>query len=192
MCDLLDTSGDYLLPADIAATAQSMRNARISNRRINNSQLTALLPANLKMISSKKSGNQIQRISVTRIQTESVTSVALSSSKTQEAQKRFSITVKKRNTVQAIDLAQAGVNYPKEITDRYLQLPATLPPRVKELASSLTQPSDTPYDKAKTLKSYLAQFPYTLTIETPQPGVDGVDYFLFTQNQDIVPISLQR
>lgn len=45
-------------------------------------------------------------------------------------------------------VTEAGTDYPEEIKERYLQLPATLPPRVKELAKSITQNAKTPYEKS--------------------------------------------
>ncbi len=178
--NLSDSSKDSLLPVDIASLAQSIRTAQNYNRRMTDAQLTALIPAGLKVIKLERSGIRVQSILVSR-KTEDDTIVALAASKTQAPQQQFSIAVKTPAVVLAQNLAQAGVIYPKEVTDRYLQLPSTLPSRVKELAKSVTQTSNTPYEKAIALKKYLSQYPYTLTIETPAQDVDGVDFFLFTQ-----------
>lgn len=178
--DLFDSSKDSLLPGDIASLSQSIRTARINNRRMTDAQLTTLIPTGLNLINLERSGIRVQSLKVSR-KTQDDTIVALSASKAQAPQQQFSIAVKMPDVVQAQDLAQAGVIYPKEITDRYLQLPSTLPSRVKELAKSVTQASNTPYEKAIALKKYLSQYPYTLTIETPAQDVDGVDFFLFTQ-----------
>lgn len=76
-------------------------------------------------------------------------------------------------------LRQAGEEYPGWVVPRYLQLPDSLPERVPRLADALTEGLETPYDKAKALQAYLREIPYNLQIGGPQPGQDGVDYFLF-------------
>lgn len=76
-------------------------------------------------------------------------------------------------------LRQAGDDYPTWVVPRYLQLPDSLPERVPLLAKQLTEDLETPYDKAKAIEMYLRQIPYSLQIEGPEPGQDGVDYFLF-------------
>ena len=74
---------------------------------------------------------------------------------------------------------QAGTNYPDEIKERYLQLPAELDPRIPELARKSTAQASNPYDKAVTLESYLRKnFRYTLNL-TGSPGRDPLAYFLF-------------
>jgi transglutaminase-like putative cysteine protease len=77
------------------------------------------------------------------------------------------------------DLRAAGVEYPGWILDTYLQLPDALPSRVVELALELTSEAGSPYDKAVAIGDYLRTLEYSLAIETPPQGVDGVDHFLF-------------
>ena len=76
-------------------------------------------------------------------------------------------------------LRGAGMDYPVWITDRYLQLPDTLPDRVKELAANLTQTADNPYDKAQIIQFYLHRLPYTIDVVLPPEEQDFVDFFLF-------------
>ncbi len=76
-------------------------------------------------------------------------------------------------------LRAAGDDYPEWILDRYLQLPRSLPPRVRGLAVQITEGLDNAYDKASALESYLRQIKYNQLIEGPSEGQDGVDYFLF-------------
>ncbi len=73
--------------------------------------------------------------------------------------------------------------YPSWVTSRYLQLPPTLPQRVKELALELTREYDNIYDKAVALEEYLCQIPYNEDIEAPPADRDGVDYFLFDSQE---------
>jgi transglutaminase-like putative cysteine protease len=77
------------------------------------------------------------------------------------------------------DLLAAGTGYPGWILDRYLQLPNTMPSRVMNLAQELTKDVETPYEKALAICAYLRTLEYTLDIEAPPEGTDGVDYFLF-------------
>jgi transglutaminase-like putative cysteine protease len=63
----------------------------------------------------------------------------------------------------------------------YVQLPQSLPPRVKELANTITASAATPYDKVKAIEDYLRKtYPYT-----SRPNLklgkskDFVDRFLF-------------
>ncbi|WP_312113473.1 transglutaminase TgpA family protein [Brevibacillus reuszeri] len=80
-------------------------------------------------------------------------------------------------------VTQAGTDYPQDIRERYLQLPATLPPRVKELAQTVTKDAKTPYEKVRTIENYLrssGKYKYeTKDVPVPQEGQDFVDHFLF-------------
>jgi len=83
------------------------------------------------------------------------------------------------STASESDLSAAGTGYPDWILDRYLQLPDTVPSRVVDLAQELTRDIETPYEKAVAICDYLRTLEYTLDIEAPPDGTDGVDYFLF-------------
>ncbi len=80
------------------------------------------------------------------------------------------------------NLRSAGEEYP-EWTQAYLQLPETLPERVRTLAEALTVDEETPYDKALNIRNFLISVPYNLDIEAPPDGADGVDHFLFESQQ---------
>lgn len=80
------------------------------------------------------------------------------------------------------ELQVAGNDYPAFITDHYLQLPSTLPDRVRDLAERITAEADTPLNKAMAIEHYLRNeggFEYSQDIESPPPNSDGVDWFLF-------------
>jgi len=82
------------------------------------------------------------------------------------------------------DLLRAdNTNYPQWVIDRYLQLPDTLPERVKELAAGITKTSNNPYDKAEVVEAVLRTYKYNQDIAAPPAGADGVDYFLFGVKQ---------
>ncbi|HWK22783.1 MAG TPA: transglutaminase domain-containing protein [Ureibacillus sp.] len=68
------------------------------------------------------------------------------------------------------------------ITQRYLQLPESLPTRVKELALDITEGRQTPYDRARAIEMYFRQNGYrysTDNVPIPSDEKDYVDQFLF-------------
>ncbi len=80
-------------------------------------------------------------------------------------------------------LRKAGNEYPSWVA-RYLQLPADLPQRVKDLAREITSRYDNPYDKALAIERYLREnITYNEKIPPPPEGRDAVDYFLFDLRQ---------
>jgi transglutaminase-like putative cysteine protease len=84
------------------------------------------------------------------------------------------------NLATPADLGQAGINYPNDISNRYLQLPSTLPLRVRQLARRLIMSvSQTPYQKVQLIQDYVHQVSYVEAGTAPPRGADGVDYFLF-------------
>lgn len=68
-------------------------------------------------------------------------------------------------------------------SEDYLQLPETLPHRVRELAETIAGSLSDPYEKAKALEHFLQhEYAYTLEDTAPPPaGRDFVDHFLFEQ-----------
>lgn len=82
---------------------------------------------------------------------------------------------------EAADLVAAGTEYPEWVAERYLQLPDSLPDRVREEAQRITAGVGTPYEKAVALETYLRDFPYNLQVEAAPPRTDSVDFFLFEQ-----------
>jgi len=70
---------------------------------------------------------------------------------------------------------------PRDPSDRYLQLPDELPPRVRELAERIVADvPDNRFLRARAIQSYLmANYRYSLNTEPPPPGADFVDTFLF-------------
>ncbi len=81
--------------------------------------------------------------------------------------------------VTSTEMEAAGKDYPAQIVDRYLQLPSSVPRRVRNLALDLTTTQPTPYDKVVALVNYLRTFPYTLDVPAPPNGRDVADFFLF-------------
>ena len=75
----------------------------------------------------------------------------------------------------------AGQDYPKWITDRYLQLPPDFPETVRALAEMETANADNPHDKARAIQNYLRTIEYSLQVTLPPPGQDYVEFFLFNE-----------
>jgi transglutaminase-like putative cysteine protease len=178
--NLLDASADAPLPPDIAAAARNLRSLR-SNRRRTDQQIADALPSGLKLESINRSGSTVLSITVSRLEAEEKTVVSVASAQILLQQKRATLAVTPPPAVTAASLEKAGEVYPQRITDRYLQLPTTLPPRIRALAAEITQKASTPYQKAQDIKKYLGTLTYDLSISAPAEGEDGVDYFLFTQ-----------
>ena len=83
-------------------------------------------------------------------------------------------------------LRRAPVTYPDYIRQRYLQLPSTMPQRVKDLAHKLLDNVPDAYDRAEVLETYLRSPPYQYSpqVKATPPGRDPIDYFLFDLKQD--------
>ncbi|UOQ84383.1 transglutaminase TgpA family protein [Gracilibacillus salinarum] len=79
-------------------------------------------------------------------------------------------------------LQELPTDDPAAIRDQYLQLPNSLPDRVRELASDITEGVETRYEKARAIEGYFAANGYRYQIEdvsVPERGEDYVDQFLF-------------
>lgn len=79
-------------------------------------------------------------------------------------------------------LKQVSDKDPSAIQNKYLQLPSSLPDRVRALAQEITTDKPTRYDKVKAIERYFSQNGYTYQIEDvsiPEAGEDYVDQFLF-------------
>ncbi|MBM7553393.1 DUF4129 domain-containing transglutaminase family protein [Thalassobacillus pellis] len=79
-------------------------------------------------------------------------------------------------------LRNADGEDPDYIKDVYLQLPETLPNRVRNLAAQITEGEENRYDAAKAVESYFSAngFEYaTKDVPVPEENQDYVDQFLF-------------
>jgi transglutaminase-like putative cysteine protease len=76
-------------------------------------------------------------------------------------------------------LREAGTEVPEWVMERYLQLPDSLPQRIRDLAVQVTWGRETPYEKVEALERFLRTFRYDETIQAPPAEADGVAYFLF-------------
>lgn len=80
----------------------------------------------------------------------------------------------------ADQLRKSSQEYPRWITDTYIQLPSNFDKRVKSLARSITFSETNTFDKSKAIEEYLKNnFEYSLNISSPPFDSDGVGYFLY-------------
>ncbi len=77
------------------------------------------------------------------------------------------------------ELASAGANYPDWVTNRYLQLPGSLPDRVGAEASRVAGDASSPFEAATRIETFLRELPYDPTVPAAPHNRDAVDYFLF-------------
>jgi transglutaminase-like putative cysteine protease len=82
--------------------------------------------------------------------------------------------------VTILQMETAPTDYSDEIRAQYLQLPATVPARVKSLAKEVAGTGANPYQKAIKIQQYLREnYKYLLAVPSPPAGRDVTDYFLF-------------
>lgn len=88
--------------------------------------------------------------------------------------------VYKQDELKKVKVRQNSEEY--TFSDRYMQLPDTLPERVRTLAIKLTQDHDNMFDKVKAVEDYLGSNEFTYETENvtiPKDDEDYVDQFLF-------------
>jgi transglutaminase-like putative cysteine protease len=82
-------------------------------------------------------------------------------------------------------LRRASNTYPDYIKQKYLQLPSTLPQRVRDLAHKVAGEQTDAYDRAETIESFLrTTYRYAPSVRAPPAGRDPVDFFLFDLKED--------
>jgi transglutaminase-like putative cysteine protease len=82
--------------------------------------------------------------------------------------------------VTVLQMEEASTDYTPEIRTAYLQLPAELPGRVRQLADEVVSGAVSPYQKVERIQEYLrTNYEYRLDAPLPPAGRDVVDYFLF-------------
>src|SRR5262249_29777519 len=80
--------------------------------------------------------------------------------------------------------ALEGAAGPDRVSRVWTQLPATLPLRIRQLASQLTAHAATRYEAVDAVERYLRSTEtYRLDSPLPAPGADAVDDFLFVSHQ---------
>jgi len=80
-------------------------------------------------------------------------------------------------------LRGAATADPAWVAGRYLQVPDSLPERVRTKARNVTVAAANRYDAAAAIEAYLRTIPYSEHIDTPPQGRDRVDWFLFDERR---------
>ncbi|MSQ25270.1 MAG: DUF4129 domain-containing protein [Dehalococcoidia bacterium] len=157
------------LPPDLARAAGRMAASPATDAQ-------RLLPSETRLVQQNQGGNVV----VTRVGPTAPDILAL----------RTTASLKPGASYEAINSVSVATEaelrsdtpvYPKWVTDSYMQLPAGLPLRVRDLAAQVTKDASTPYDKAQAISEYLKGYTLTRRIEPPPVNADAVDYFLFVQ-----------
>lgn len=111
-------------------------------------------------------------------------STALRSVRSSQASERYTVTSFVSVADKAI-LRRAPTVYSDYIRQKYLQLPSTLPQRVRDLAHKIAANEADPFDIAEAIESYLrVTYHYAPQVKAPPAGRDPVDYFLFDLKED--------
>jgi hypothetical protein len=172
---LSDSSGDDALPSDLRLVAEQVRQQlQEARERAVQGQPTALLPEGFLLEKIVSREGLPQELHVSRAQEVGDIVALKPGSGRPEA---YSIVTWMPITTEE-ELRQVGEDYPEWVKERYLQLPADLPPMIRTLSLELTRDASTPYDKVAAIESYLRGFTYSQDISPPPFDADGVAYFL--------------
>jgi len=84
------------------------------------------------------------------------------------------------NKLSVEGLRAAGEDYPAWVLARYLQIPASVTPRTRQLAAQIAGGQETSYDIANAVTNYLrSNYEYTETVPPLPTNQDLIDWFLF-------------
>ncbi len=185
--DLHNPESDIALPKDIQEVAQTIRDAGEPPQRFVESYISRLLPDDLVLNSvgfaADEHGNGamvVQSLNIERKPSAVPEIVSWKFAQRQPENHPYAM-ISYVSVATDADLRNASTSYSAFITDHYLQLPTSLPQRVRDKAEELTVGKDNPYDKAVAISDYLRSetFTYSQDIEAPPRDADGVDHFLF-------------
>jgi transglutaminase-like putative cysteine protease len=82
-------------------------------------------------------------------------------------------------------LARASAAYPSWVTGRYLQLPPSLSPRIRQLARTVTQGVPDVYGQAVAVQNYLRGLTYNRDAKSPSRRGEETETFLFVQKEGV-------
>ena len=180
--DINDPSEDASLPDDIQELAVELRStAKQAASGAADQSISVLLPDDLIVLDSQTdSGGGVGSITLQRKApiAPDITGWSFDTKFAEDDSYGMESFV---STATDDELRRARSSYDRFISDHYLQLPASLPQRVRDLALQLTQGQDNPLDKALAVQEYLRgpTFTFSREIDAPPRGDDGVDNFLF-------------
>jgi transglutaminase-like putative cysteine protease len=167
------------LPLDLREMVSRLIKMRSASQgRLTESEVWSALPEDVQLISHESGPDGAEKVTVERDVPIPPDTVSVRITDPVSVGNSYQATVAMSTATQN-DLLTAGIEYPGWVQDRYLQLPGNMPSRVIELAQNLTSDSATPYEKAAAICDYLRSLEYTVDVQAPPNGSDGVDYFLF-------------
>ena len=183
---------DPNLPGDVITYADKLREIYIDPDVVGidpvQEVIEDLLPPDLAIVDFEEKDGALKWVSVRRVTAPAFDQVAVRFDQSAESGEPI---VVERLISQATEtqLNAAGTDYPLWVTDRYLQLPDTLPQDVTDVAADTVSEAGavTPYQKASAIVEYLRGFSYSQDIEGPGPEQDGVSYFLFDTALEACP-----
>ncbi|MFH1485451.1 MAG: transglutaminase domain-containing protein [Chloroflexota bacterium] len=178
--NLRDSSEDMELPPNARSAAGVLRAAaRAGSYPISIEEAVRYLPPDMRVLGVTRRGPRIRSLELTAIEPENRDIASVRSSERLGRWQRYTV-VSSVPSASAEELKQAGESYPSWVVNRFLQLPAELPVRVRNLAQDMTEDARTPYEKAQAVEAYLRQLTYSVNITAPPYDGDAVDYFLFS------------
>ena len=157
------------------------------NQAVQDAVSTVLPPGVTGTLTISRDG-ELAGIRVSRLEAPPVEQIAFTPKKRLDALTPY-IVDQLISTASDEELDAAGANYPTWVTDRYLQLPESLPARVTELGADIIAKSEaeTPFEKVTAVQDFLQDQGYSLSILGPKPGQDALDYFLFETQSEACP-----
>ena len=159
------------------------RTLQTSGFRAANATLAQNLPQDFELLEVDRQQGMVQEVTLAEVIPEQPDTLSLRSAKGHANPGHTYFITSSVSLANPGDLRAAGADYPTWALDKYTQLPPTVPQRVRDLAQRITSNAPTPYDKAKAIESYLKTLTYNLEIDPPPFNADGVDYFLFEQQE---------
>lgn len=176
---LLDLSRNRQLSPELQGLAARVRSGlQQSGLLVSRGEMQRLMPPDLRVESTTLRGNQIESVLVSRTLPFPPDYARVKSANTLVRGQKYTISSSVA-AASAKELQETSEGYPGWVRDQYLQLPSSLPSRIRALALEWTLGATTPYDKAAAIETRLREFPYTTNIPPPPRGSDGVDHFLF-------------
>jgi transglutaminase-like putative cysteine protease len=168
----------FLDPDEVAPTG---------NQAVQDAVLAVLPPGVTGRLTISRDG-ELVGIRVSRLEAPPVEQIAFTPKKRLDALEPY-IVDQLISTASDEELDAAGADYPTWVTDRYLQLPDSLPARVSELGAEIiaTSEAETPFEKVTAVQDFLQDQGYSLSILGPKPGQDALDYFLFETQAEACP-----
>ncbi len=178
---LVDNTGVQNLPFDLRRLSGNLQQAAQAQGFLSRDEVLRLLPSGVRLKEVQESGGHVIAVQITR-DAETSDVLGLRSPDRSVGPRKYDV-VSSVSVASARELRAAGASLPRWVSDRYLQMPSSLPDRVRRVSAEVTRNALAPYDKAIAIEAYLRTIPVALDVEAPPPGGDGVDHFLFTLNR---------